>query len=168
MAQANIIDFETKDNSDKFIDIDNLDSPDGLINPELRAYIIIQLGMHRLEGAADTYLPRTLPPRLYQTNPFVQQMEPTETDKIQYQLSAAEVAPTAQEMEAMAEEEAEEEALSHAIETLLTMTLRAGRKRRPSSKSIDNALQEKEAKKVEEQAKGSRVRRGGRGSRGGH
>jgi hypothetical protein len=52
----------------------------------------------------------------------VQQTEPTETGEIQYELSAKEVPATAQAMEQIDEDEADEEVLSQAIETVLATT----------------------------------------------
>lgn len=71
------------------------------------------------EGVVDTNVPGTLSQCLYLTNLFEQQMEFTESSDMQYQLSAAEVAPTAQEMKKMAEEDAEKEVLLRAVKNLL-------------------------------------------------
>jgi hypothetical protein len=110
------------DRDNEFIDINDL------IDPKLRALSTILLAMQRLECVADAYVPGTLLPRLYQTNPFAQQTEPTEMDRVLYQLSAVEVASTVQEIEAVAKEDAKEEALSEAVETLLATTSRVGSK----------------------------------------
>jgi hypothetical protein len=106
---------------------------------------------------SDSYQPGTLPPRLYQSNPFVQQTEPTETGEIQYELSAKEVLATVQEMQQIEEDEADKKALSLAIETVLATT-RAARKHIATPKVVDNAAQARDAK---------RAKTGGRGGRGG-
>jgi hypothetical protein len=129
MAQENQ-DDDNDDSNSEFIDIDDL------IDPRLKLSTT-QLGLQRL-GVSDSYQPGTLPPRLYQSNPFLQQIEPTETGEIQYELSAREVPATAQEMQQIEEDEADEEALSQAIETVLATT-RAGRKRTATPKAADNA-----------------------------
>jgi hypothetical protein len=116
-----------------------------------------------LEDASDTYLPGTLPPRLYQSNPFAQQTEPTEMGEIQYQLAAQEMLATAQEIQAMEEEEANEEALSQAIETLIQAT-RSRRKRTAMTKVISNEEQARQDKMRKKGGRGSSGSRGGRGS----
>jgi hypothetical protein len=142
---------EDNNGNNRFVDIDDL------IDSELGQLTTTQLGIERLEDASDTYLPGTLPPRLYQSNPFAQQTEPTEMGEIQYQLTAQEVPATAQEIQAIEEEEADEEALSQAVETLIQAT-RSGRKRTATTKVISN----------EEQARQNKMRKtGGRGGRGG-
>jgi hypothetical protein len=131
---------DDNDNDSEFIDIDDL------IDLRLKLSTT-QLGLQRLEGVSDSYQPGTLPPRLYQSNPFVQQTEPTETGEIQYELSAKEVPATAQEMQQIEEDEADEEALSLAIETVLA-TARAARKRTATLKVVDNAAQARDAKRA--------------------
>jgi hypothetical protein len=68
---------EDNNGNNGFVDTDDL------IDPELRQLTTTQLGIERLEDASDTYPPGTLPPRLYQSNPFPQQTEPTEMGEIQ-------------------------------------------------------------------------------------
>ncbi len=62
-----------------------------------------QLGLIRLEGRTDTYQPGTLPPPLYQTNPFLLQPEDENTGTIIHCLTAKEMPATAREMEIAAE-----------------------------------------------------------------
>jgi hypothetical protein len=114
-----------------------------------------QLGLQRLKGKSDSYQPGTLPPRLYQSNPFAQQTKPTETGEILYELTAQEVPATAKEIQDVQDVEADEETLSQAVETLMATTARtrAGRKRKASSKATNNT-------ELEALKKG---RRGGRG-----
>jgi hypothetical protein len=150
-------DDDNDNNNSEFIDIDDL------IDPRLKLSTT-QLGLQRLEGVSDSYQPGTLPPRLYQSNPFVQQTEPTETGEIQYELSAKEVPATAQEMQQIEEDEADEEALSLAIETVLATT-RAARKRIATPKVVDNAAQARDAKKAKTGGHGG-LNRGGRGGSG--
>jgi hypothetical protein len=141
---------DDNDGNNEFVDIDDL------IDPELRQLTTTQLEIERLEEASDTYLPGTLPPRLYQSNPFAQQTEPTELGEIQYQLTVQEVPATAQEIRAMEDVEADEAALCQAIEALI-QTTRGGRKHTATTKMISN----------EEQARQDKMRKtGGRGDRG--
>lgn len=70
-----------------------------------------QLGMQRVEGALDTHLPRTLPPCLYQTNPFARQQD-DEKLFTNDELTAKELPATAKEMEDMAEEDDDDIAMS--------------------------------------------------------
>jgi hypothetical protein len=84
-------------------------------------------------------------------------------DKVLYQLSVVEVASTVQEIEAVAKEDAKEEALSEAVETLLATTSRVGRKDKATFKRVDTAKQEKGAKRAKTtDSKGSKGDRGGR------
>jgi ABC-type transporter Mla subunit MlaD len=98
-----------------------------------------------METVSDTMLPGTLPPRLYQTNPFAVQLEPTEIGEFEYQLSSKEVPATAQELQQMAEEA--EESLSQAVNDIVAITTRAGRKRKAVGKVVENARQKLEAQK---------------------
>ena len=100
-----------------------------------------------METVSDTMLPGTLPPRLYQTNLFAVQLEPTEIGEFEYQLSSKEVPATAQELQQMAEEEAKEESLSQAVNDIVAITTRAGRKRKAVGKVVENARQKLEAQK---------------------
>ena len=77
---------------------------------------------------------------MYQSNPFARQTEPTEISEIQYQLSVKEVLATAQENRDIEEEEADEGALSQAIEQLIETT-RAGRRHTATSKVVENEEQ---------------------------
>jgi hypothetical protein len=124
------MDANDKEESDKFIDIDNL------IDPQLKIISTTQLGLLRIEESSDTYYPSILPPRLYQGNPFSRGLEDDKTGTIAHELTSTDVAPTAEEMEAMANEEEEERELSRAIETIRATT-RAGR----SVKAIPKAVQ---------------------------
>ena len=134
MEQAQAREAEDQDEADdEFVDIDEL------INPRLKLSST-QLGLQRLNGKSDSYKPSTLPPRLYQSNPFAQQTKPTETREIQYELTAQEVPATAKETQDMQDAEADEEALSQGVETLMATTARAGarRNRKASSKATNN------------------------------
>jgi hypothetical protein len=135
----------TNDGEDEDEDEDG--SNDALIDPILRAMSTTQLGQMRMETVFDTLLPGTLPPRLYQTNPFAHPAEPIEAGEILYQFSASEMPPTAEEIECIAEEEAEENGISQAIEELLATATRASRKRKPVGKVVDTTRQELEAKR---------------------
>ena len=75
-----------------------------------------------------------------------------------HELAANAIPATAEEIRQMEDDEADEEALSQAIETVLATT-RAGRKRTATSKVVDNAAQARNAK---------RAKPSGRGGRGGH
>jgi hypothetical protein len=72
---------DEEDKEDEFISIDIMDL-DEFIDPQLRALSTTQIGMQRLQGCSDTYKPSTLPPQLYQTNPFAKQTEPTNSGEI--------------------------------------------------------------------------------------
>jgi hypothetical protein len=66
-SEDNNSEDDNSDNNSEYIDIDDL------IDPQLKALSTTQLGMQRLRESPNTYLPSTLPPRLYQTNPFSMQ-----------------------------------------------------------------------------------------------
>jgi uncharacterized protein YkwD len=142
-SQAVNEDNNDDNDDDEFLDIDASDDEE-FTDPKPKALSTTQLGLRRLNGLSDAYLPGTLPPRLYQTNPFARQ---TDADEIPYELSAKEIPATAQEIQALAEEEEDEEALSQAVETMLETT-RAGRKRKATSKVKANAELEKALKKA--------------------
>jgi hypothetical protein len=78
--------------SDEFVDIDDL------IDPQLKDMSTTQLGLSRIEESFDTYCPGTLPPRLYQGNPFSRGLEDDETGTIAHELTSKDVAPTAEEI----------------------------------------------------------------------
>jgi hypothetical protein len=99
-----------------------------------------------MEEATDTYCPGTLPPRLFQSNPFARQQNDDETSTIAHELTAREVPATEKEIQALAEEEEENIALSQAIDTMLTT--RAGRKRKTTPKVVQNAVLEKQLKRA--------------------
>jgi hypothetical protein len=140
-SQAVNQDKDEEHEEDEFIDIDTMDL-DEFIDPQLRALSTTQIGIQRLQGRSNTYKPSTLPPRLYQTNPFAQQTEPTNSDEIQYQMTAKQVPATEKEIQDIEEDEADEIALSQVVETMLATT-RAGRKRKATSKVVENAKQAK-------------------------
>ena len=71
-----------------------------------------QLGLQRLEEALNTYQPSTLPPRLYQTNPFTRQLNDDEIGGDVYELAADAMPATTEEMRQMEDDKADEEALS--------------------------------------------------------
>jgi hypothetical protein len=132
---------------------------DDLIDPQLKISTT-QLGIQRLEEAPDTYQPGTLPPRLYQTNPFAMQRSGDEIGGDVYELAADAMPATAEEMRQMKDDEADYEALSQAIESFVAPT-RAGRKRTASSKVVDNADQARQLKIARSGGSGdSRGRRG--------
>ena len=117
--------------------------------------------MRRLEETPDTYQPRTLPPRLYQTNPFAWQQSDDEIGGDAHELAADAMPATAEEIRQMEDDEADEEALSQAIEAFVAPT-RAVRKRTATSKVVANVEQAKEAKIAKLSSRGSRSgRRGG-------
>jgi hypothetical protein len=74
-------DNDDNDSNSDYIEIETLDFDD-LIDPQLKALSTTQPSLPRLEGASDSYQCGTLPPRLRQSNPFVQQTEPTKTGEI--------------------------------------------------------------------------------------
>jgi hypothetical protein len=78
-----------------------------------------------------------LPPCLYQGNPFSRRLEDNKTGTIAHELTSTDVAPTAEEIEAIADEEEEERELSRAIETIRATT-RAGRAVKAISKAIQH------------------------------
>ncbi len=90
-----------------------------------------QLGIQRLRDAGlDTYKPGTLPPRLYQTNPFVVQKEDTEIGDNCFVLSAQEKPASAREVE----DAQDAKGLSEAIQALM-VTSRSGRTIKPTEKA---------------------------------
>jgi hypothetical protein len=103
-----------------------------------------------------------LPPRLYQANPFSKGLEDEETGTIFHELTSREVAPTTAEIQAIADEEEEEQAMSQAINTFVATT-RIGRTVNASEKVMLNRKQEKEGL----QTKTVSRRRGRGGNRGG-
>jgi hypothetical protein len=68
--------------------------------------------MQRLREYSDTYLPSTLPPRLYQTNPFSIQRNGEDLGSNIHELASDAMLATAEEMGQMEDDEADEEALS--------------------------------------------------------
>ena len=106
-----------------------------VIDPQLR--LMTQLGIERIERSKDTYCPGTLPPQLYQATPFSKGDENSEIGVVIHQLTSTEVALTTDELQAMADEEAEDQALSQAIDTFIATT-RAGRTARASEKVLQN------------------------------
>lgn len=142
----------SEDEGGEFIDI---------IDPQLRDLTTTQMGLLRIEESSDTYYPGTLVPRLYQTNPFSRGLDDEQTGMIIHELTAQEVVPTVEEIQAIANEEEDEQALSQAIDSFVATT-RAGRTAKASGKVVLNRKQEKE-----EQAKASGWRRGRGGRRGG-
>jgi hypothetical protein len=54
------MDANDEEESNEFVDIDNL------IDPQLKIMSTTQLGLSRIEESSDTYYHGTLPPRLYQ------------------------------------------------------------------------------------------------------
>jgi hypothetical protein len=160
MAQANQA-VDQDDNQDQDDDQNDQDDSeyvdiDDLIDPRLKLSTT-QLGLQRLEEAPDTYQPGTLPPRLYQTNPFARQLNDDEIDGDVYELAADAMLATVEEMRQMEDGEADEEALSQAIEAFVAPT-RAGRKRIATPKAVDNAAQARDAKRAKTGGRG-----GGRG-----
>jgi hypothetical protein len=115
VAVLRLMDANDEEESNEFVDIDNL------IDPQLKIMSTTQLGLSRIEESSDTYYPSTLPPRLYQGNPFSRGLEDDETGTIAHELTSTDVALTAEEMEAMANEEEERELL-RAIETIRATT----------------------------------------------
>jgi predicted transcriptional regulator len=154
---------EQEDQEDgRFIGIEDV------IDPRLQTGLsqsTTQIGLLRIENSSDTYCPGTLPPRLYQANPFSRSLEEEEAGPIVHELASREVAPTAVEIQAIADEEEQEQALSQAINGYIATT-RAGRIVKASEKVM---LNRKEAK--EDQLSKASGRRGrginrGRGRRG--
>jgi hypothetical protein len=104
------------------------------------------LGLQRLEDTSDSYCPGTLPPRLYQTNPFSKGTDSRQDNQAGdgddgFELTAEVMPPTDQELQSIAEQEEEERAFSQAIETAVATT-RSGRKRKATEKVKDNMEQE--------------------------
>ena len=169
LAQANqAVDIDENEsnnnddtNDDEFVDIDTLDL-DELVDPEPRALSTTQIGMRRLESSHDTYQPGTLPPRLYQTNPFSRQQNGEDLCVDAHELTAQDMPATTKEIQDMDEEEADEIALSQAVETMLATT-RAGRKRKATMKVVENDAQATDAKRASNRGGGGV--RGGRGGR---
>jgi hypothetical protein len=60
IAQASQLEDQDDNNLDEYIDINSLDTEPSTM----------QLGLRRLNDIPDAYQPGTLPPRLYQSNPF--------------------------------------------------------------------------------------------------
>lgn len=137
MQSSQTIDLlEDVKDKDEFLDIDNF------IDPQPQALTTTQLGVQRLQSIPDTYQPRTLPPRLYQSNPFAVQTEVTETGGNGYQLTAKEMPATTEEVRKITEDEEDEEVLSQAINSMIATT-QASRKRKATSKVIENIKQAK-------------------------
>ena len=72
-----------------------------------------------------------------------------------YELTVDTAPATTQEIQQIEDDEADEEALSQAIETALATT-RAERKRTATSKVVDNAVQARDAKKAKSGDRGGR------------
>jgi hypothetical protein len=87
----------------------------------------------------------TSPKKLYQRNPFLMQRKDDETGGETYELTAQETPATTQEVQDIGDEEAEDIALSQAVETM-QVTTRAGRKVTAISKVAENVEQAKQAK----------------------
>jgi hypothetical protein len=149
MLQGSRDNDDGSDSDSEYINIDDL------IDPQLRALSTTQLGLQRLEEAPDTYQPGTLPPRLYQTNPFARQQNDEEIGGDVYKLAADAMPATVEEMKQIEDDEADEEALSQAIEAFVAPT-RAGRKRTATLKVVDNVEQAKMAKMAKTGGRGGR------------
>jgi hypothetical protein len=145
--QDNHLDTNDNDNddNDEFLDINTLDL-DEFVEPQPRVSTT-QMGIRRLEADSDTYLPGTLLPHLYQTNPFSRQHSDEELGGFVHELTAKVMAPTEQEIRDMAEEDEDDQVLSQAIEAFVAPT-RAGRKRTATFKVVDNAVQARDAKRA--------------------
>jgi hypothetical protein len=139
---------DKSDSDSDFIDIDTLLEPEAQLSTT-------RLGILRLEETLDTYRPGTLPPRLYQTNPFSMQRNDEDLGGDVHELAADTMPATAQEIQQMDDDDANEEALSQAIETVIATT-RASRKRTATSKVVDNAVQAQDAKRVKTSGRGGR------------
>lgn len=130
---------EEQDNGG-FIDIDEFD--EAMIDPQLRSPQLrstTQIGIARIESSTDTYCPGTLPPRLHQTNPFSLPAEEVIDTSLAPQIQA----PTAQELQDIADQEEDEQNLSQAIEALMGTT-RVGRKRKATYIVKENIRQDRE------------------------
>jgi hypothetical protein len=148
-----MLDSEGDSDDNEYPDIDDL------IDPRLKLSTT-QLGLQRLEEAPDTYQPRTLPPQLYQTNPFAMQRSDDEIGGDVHELAPDAMPATTEEMRQMKDDEADEEALSRAIEAFVAPT-RAGRKRIATTKVVDNVEQARQLKIAKPSDRGGR---GGQGS----
>jgi len=82
LIQSSQADNQSEESEDEYVDTDEL------IDPQLKELTTTQLGIQRLQGIPDTYQPGTLPPRLYQSNPFAVQTELVETGENEYQITA--------------------------------------------------------------------------------
>jgi hypothetical protein len=133
MAHKPQDDNDKSDSNSDFIDINTLLEPEAQLSTT-------RLGMQRLEETLDLYQPGTLPLRLYQTNPFSTQRNEEDLGGDVYELAADTMPATAQEIQQIDDDDADEEALSQAIETVLATT-RAGRKRTATLKVVDNTVQ---------------------------
>jgi hypothetical protein len=97
----------------------------------------------------------TLPPRLYQINPFSRQQTDEDLSTNVHELADNEMPATTEEMRQVEDEEADNEALSQAIETIT----REGRTCKATQKAIEGAEQ---CKSLNRAQKGLRDGRGGR------
>jgi hypothetical protein len=96
-----------------------------------------QLGLQRSKRLPDTYVPGTMPERLYKRAQMAH-----DNDDGAFILNAEGFAPTAKEL-AVVEAEVSDKALTDAIETV-RKTVRSGRYIIPSQKVVLNKAQEKD------------------------
>jgi hypothetical protein len=150
-AVQGLLAYNKQEEQDRFIDIDEFD--EAVIDPQL--WSTTQISIARIEDNTDTYCPGTLPPHLHQTNPFFLPAEVVDTS-----LAPQIQAPTAQELQDIADQEEDEQSLSQAIKALMGTT-RAGRKRRATHIVKDNIMQE-----IEQGRGGKRGGQGGQGGQG--
>lgn len=107
---------DVSDSDSKYIDIGDS------IDPQLKALSTTQLGLQRLQEAPDTYQPGTLPPRLYQINPFARQQIEDEICGDVHELAADAMPATAEEIRQIQDYESDGEALSQAVKAFVAPT----------------------------------------------
>jgi hypothetical protein len=83
------------------------------------------IGLQRLDESTNSYLPSTLPPRLYQTNQFTNKCSEANIEQEAYGLTVATIPATAQEIQLIADEDKDELNITEAVESLRTRSSRA-------------------------------------------
>jgi seryl-tRNA synthetase len=132
----------TAEASESESELSNVASADLESNASLEQPLVstTRLGLQRSEGYTDTYVPRTVPERLYK-----RAQQAHETLDGAYQLTPDIFAPTAAELRAVAAE-VSDEALTKAITALkeTVVSSRSGRRGAPTRKVILNEVQVQE------------------------
>src|SRR5436305_5616804 len=138
-ATRPIAETDTESESESNLsDLDSLDLESADLEVVQPPISTTRLGLQRSEGLPDTYVPGTVPERLYKRAQLAH-----DTVDSAYQLTPDVFAPTPAELRAVAAEVGDE-ALTNAIAAIKVTGARSGRRSKPTSKVIINKVSEQE------------------------